>query len=244
MRLMTSSAGHGFGLAVFPMLAAVISGVFAFRLGARFIQKRRPHEGVWVVALVMYAVASFAMFMGVVNGWTGGEFRVYWLFGAVLNVPYLFAGELYLLSKKRALGHAFLVALVAISIGAAVAVLGADTNRAELGNALPLGKDVFGDGSTPYRLAQYFALPAYFLLLGGLMWSAWQMRGRPELRNRTSGTVWIAIGATIVAVGSGIGAAFHVVPLFSASLAAGIAVMFWGFLVAARPSAVLAATNP
>ena len=43
-------------------------------------------------------------------------------------------------------------------------------------------------------------------------------------------------GATVVAVGSGVGAGFHVVPLFSVSLAAGIAVMYWGFLEASGPS--------
>jgi hypothetical protein len=82
--------------------------------------------------------------------------------------------------------------------------------------------------------------------LGGLVWSASQMRGRPELKDRTAGTFAIAVGATIVAVGSGIGAAFHVVPLFSVSLAVGVGVMFWGFLRAARPrlSRPAAPTHP
>jgi hypothetical protein len=102
---------------------------------------------------------------------------------------------------------------------------------------LPLGKDVFGDRSLPYRLAQFYSLPAYFLLLGGLLWSSLGMRGDPVLRGRTVGTLGIALGATIVAIGSGIGAAFHVVPLFSVSLAAGVAVMFWGFVRAGRPAA-------
>ena len=61
------------------------------------------------------------------------------------------------------------------------------------------------------------------------------MGGDPQLRDRTVGTLGIAMGATLVAIGSGIGAAFHVVPLFSVSLAAGVAVMFAGFLRAGRP---------
>jgi hypothetical protein len=56
-----------------------------------------------------------------------------------------------------------------------------------------------------------------------------------------TGTFGIAMGATIVAIGSGIGAAFDVVPLFSVSLAAGIAVMFWGFIQATRPGVTTAA---
>jgi hypothetical protein len=44
-----------------------------------------------------------------------------------------------------------------------------------------------------------------------------------------------------VAIGSGIGAAFHVVPLFSVALSAGVAAMFWGFLRAGRPASLAGA---
>jgi len=70
--------------------------------------------------------------------------------------------------------------------------------------------------------------------LAGLVWSVWKMRGKPHLRERMLGTFGVALGATIVAIGSGIGAAFHIVPLFSIALALGVAVMFWGFLQASR----------
>jgi hypothetical protein len=61
------------------------------------------------------------------------------------------------------------------------------------------------------------------------------MRRKPELKDRALGTIGIVAGATIVAIGSGIGAGYGYVWLFSITLAAGIAVMFWGFL---RASAV------
>jgi hypothetical protein len=234
--------GHGWGLAIFPLLAAGIAFVFGVRLARRYLGRRRPYEGIWAIALFMYATASFAMFLGVVAGWTATEFRVYWLLGAILNVPYLFLGEAYLLGR---FGRNVSVVVFAVTILLSALVAGvvwrAPIDPAALGRALPLGREVFGDGTLAYRLAQYIALPAYFLLLGGLVWSALQMRGHPELRGRMTGTFGIAMGATIVAIGSGIGAAFDVVPLFSVSLAAGIAVMFWGFIQATR-SGVRAAT--
>lgn len=233
---MIASAGHGWGLAIFPLLAAAIALVFGVRLTQRYVRRRRPYEGIWALALFMYAAASFAMFLGVVGGWSDTQFRVYWLLGAVLNVPFLFLGEVYLLGRfgKKASAVAYGVTAL-VTVFAVIEVWQASVQPEPLARALPLGKDVFGDGSLAYRLAQYYALPAYFLLLGGLVWSARQMRGHPELRNRMAGTFGIALGATIVAIGSGIGAAFHVVPLFSVSLVAGIAVMFWGFILASRP---------
>lgn len=235
--MILTASGHGWGLAVFPLLAGMIAGVFSLVLLVRFGQRRRPHEGVWALALMMYAVASFAMYLGVVAGWTVAEFKSYWLFGAILNVPFLFLGEAYLLARRRAMAHALLAILAILAVVAAWVVVRAPVHARPLAATLPLGKDVFGAGTSAHRLAQFYSIPAYFLLLGGLLWSATQMRGRPELRNRTAGTVLIAVGATVVAVGSGIGAAFDVVPLFSTSLAAGIALMFYGFLQAGRPVA-------
>ena len=59
----------------------------------------------------------------------------------------------------------------------------------------------------------------------------------PSDLDRALGTIGIAAGATIVAIGSGIGAGFGYVWLFSIGLAAGIAVMFWGFLRTSRSRA-------
>jgi hypothetical protein len=227
------STAHRWGLAIFPLAAAMIALWFASQLGRRFAGRRRPHEGVWTLALVMYGLASLAMFYGVLDRWSTGEFRVFWLFGAVLTVPFLFAGELYLLAP-RPVAHVALGLLAAGGIYAGLEVWRAAMHVAQLSRSLPLGKDVFGDNSAPYRLAQFFSWPAYLLLLGGLVWSAYRMGGRPEIRDRTTGTLGIAMGATIVAIGSGVGAGFHIVPLFSVSLAVGVGVMYWGFLRATR----------
>jgi hypothetical protein len=229
------AAGHGWVAAAFPLVAAVVAAVFTVMLGRGYARGRKPFQALWALALAMFAAASFAMFLGVAGGWTASEFRVYWLFGAILNVPYLAMGELYLLIRRRGVAHVLLLILAVGTVFAASKVFAVPLDPAPLAKALPLGKDVFGDESAPYRISQLYAFPAYFLLLGGIVWSAWQMKGRPELRDRTAGTIIIAIGATVVAIGSGVGAGFDVVPLFSASLAAGVALMFAGFLRAANP---------
>jgi hypothetical protein len=234
--LLSSSAGHGVGQAIAPLIAAAVAIVFGVRLGMRFGRRRRPHEGVWALAMLMFAAASVAVFLGVIRGWRPLDFRVYWLFGAILNVPYLFAGEVYLLATKRTAGHVVLAVVLALSVYAGIEVWSAQLFMPALDATLPLGKDVFGTGSTAYRLAQLLAFPAYFLLLGGLVWSAWRTRNRKDLRHITTGTLMIALGATVIAIGSGVGAGLHVVWLFSLSLAAGIVLMFAGFLRASQPA--------
>jgi hypothetical protein len=229
----------------FPLAAAVVSAAFGIHLLLRFGRSRRgnPAEGVWGVAMLMYAAASAALALGILDGWSPAEFRAYWLFGAVLNVPYLAAGELYLLTRNRWLGHVLLVAVLALTAYATLEIRTAPMAASHLTQEFPLGREVFGDGSAPHRLAQYYSYPAYVFLLAGTVWSAFKMRGRPDLVNRFNGLLLLAVGATVVAVGSGVGAGLGNFAVFSAALAVGVIVMYWGFLTATRRSAAPAASR-
>lgn len=236
----------------FPVLAALVAGAFGLHLLVRFARRGRWHEGVWAISMLLYAAASVALALGVADGWTATEFRAYWLFGAVLTVPYLALGEAYLLIgkghwdvtpwfvtgrrvllSKRAVAHA-LLGVVLVATAWALAVVRDATVGPALAEEFPLGREVFGDGTAAHRLAQLFSFPAYFLLLFGAVYSASRMRRSDELKARANGTALIALGATVAAIGSGVGAGFGSFALFSTSLAAGAALMYWGFLVAVR----------
>ena len=122
------------------------------------------------------------MVFGVAGGWTTGEFQLYWALGAVLNVPFLAGGELMLLVRNRTAQAAIWILLVFLTAYTVSVLRGATFDAAALAEDLPSGKDVFGDGSPAHRLPQLISIPSYLVLLGGALWSAWRMRGRPELR--------------------------------------------------------------
>jgi hypothetical protein len=121
---------------------------------------------------------------------------------------------------------------------------GATFDGAALAQDLPSGKHVFGDGSAAHRLPQLISIPSYLALLGGTLWSAWRMRGRPELRDRFVGTLLIALGATVIAGFGSAFAALGFLAAFSVALATGIGVMFLGFLRAGRPATVPIEATP
>jgi hypothetical protein len=238
---------------VFPLVAALVALMFAALVGREFVARRRPYLAAWGIALLLFAAASFAAFLGILSGWTPAEFRVYWLLGAVLNVPYLALGELLLLFRDRRVQIALFLVLVFGTAFALNVVRTADISVSAFPcHDLPLGKEAFapevlvgatgpclfafGHPGPAYRLAQYYSYPAYVILIVGALWSAFRMRRNPGLRDRFLGTLGIAVGATIVAIGSGVGAGLDVVPVFSVCLALGIALMFWGFLRASRPA--------
>jgi len=225
-----------------PLAAAAIAVVFAAMLAREFAAKRRPYTLLWAIAMACYAVASAMVTLGVLGrgGWTEREYAIYWALGAVLNVPFLAGGEIVLLFRRPWVRWATWLVLV-FSVAYTTAVLrGAPMDASALAERLPSGKEVFGAGTAAQHLPQVFSYPAYFILLAGALWSAWRMRGHPELRDRFVGTLLIAVGATIVAAGAAF-AASGVVVGFIVTLVVGIAVMFGGFLRAGRRAAVPAA---
>lgn len=225
---------------VFPLVAAIVAFVFAGALLRQFVARRRSYQLLWAISLVMYGTASVAVVVGVLSGWDPFWFGLYWALGAVLNVPFLAGGEVQLLARSRTVDVIVDLVLLFL-VGYTLAVLRrAGTDVGALAERLPSGKVVFGDGTAAHRLPQLISIPSYTVLLLGTLWSAWKMRGRPELRDRFYGTLLIALGATVVAGGATF-AAFGNLPGFCITLVVGITVMFAGFLRASRPVAMPAA---
>jgi hypothetical protein len=220
---------------IFPMVGSVVALAFAGMLARRYLERRRPPEILWALALVMYAVASAALALGAGDGWSTGEYRAYWLFGAVLNVPFLAMGEVYLLLKRRLVAELLLLVLLFATAFALNRIRTATLVATALEADLPRGSRAWANDPFALDLARLYSFAGFFVLLGGTLWSAWGMRAADELRNRFLGTLGIAIGASVVAAGSAFAAAGNLAG-FSLMITAGVAVMFWGFRRASRAS--------
>lgn len=83
--------------------AAVIAAVFAGTLLRRWYLRGRTNRALvlWSVSLVMFALASAALAYGELAGWSSGWFRVFYLFGGVLVVPWLALGTVQTSSRDR-----------------------------------------------------------------------------------------------------------------------------------------------
>jgi hypothetical protein len=219
-----------------PIAATVISFVFGVHLLVRSGRRRAWFEAVWGLAMLMFAIASGALVLGVADGWTTAEFRMYWLFGAVLNVPYLALGEAYLLIRQRWVSHLLLLVVLGATAWASAEVRSAPLNVEVLRNEeFFTGRDVMGPDAPARTLAMLYSYAGTAVLLLGILWSALGMRGKPELRNRFYGVLLIGLGALVVAGGAAFAAAANFAG-FSVTLAGGVSVMYWGFLTTTRVS--------
>src|SRR5436190_8821688 len=141
---------------VFPLLAAVLAAAFATLLARQFVVRRRPYQALWALALAMFCGASVMVFLGVLNGWSVGEFRVYWLLGAVLTVPYLAQGEIHLLVKDRRIANAFLLVLLFGTAFAVSRVRTAHVDVSALAKRLPSGTEALHDDQFVLQLARLY----------------------------------------------------------------------------------------
>ena len=78
--------------------ATLVALAFAANTLDRWLRRRRPHEAAWSVALALFALGSGALWWAEADGWNLAAFRVFYLAGAVLNVPWLALGTVYLLA--------------------------------------------------------------------------------------------------------------------------------------------------
>jgi hypothetical protein len=205
--------------------AGLVALAFALSTLERWLAGHKPHELAWTVSLLMFAVASFALAAGARAGWDGPTFRLFWIFGAVANVPFLAVGTVYLLAGRRT-GH-ITAAAVSIAVAFAAGVITMAPFRAALpADRLPQGSEVFD--ALPRVLAGVASGGAALVVFAGAVWSAWRYRGG----RMTVANVLIALGTAITGASGLANSVFGEMTAFAVFLVAGIVVIFAGFLVA------------
>jgi hypothetical protein len=205
--------------------AGLVSLAFALSTGERWADRRRRHELAWTIALVMFSVAAFALAAGAGLGWNPVSFRVFYLFGAIVNVPFLALGTVYLLVPRVADRAAAAVALgAAFSAGV---VLTAPLRGPLPEDQLVKGSEVFD--ALPRILAAVASGGGALVILVGAVYSAFRFRrGRMLWSN-----VLIAVGTVVLSMSGLLNSVLGEMEAFSVTLVAGISVLFCGFLVGA-----------
>ena len=206
------------------MLSAVVSAVFAGVLALRYARRRRPHQLVWTIGLAMFTLAAAAGVLARSGGATEAEYRLFYLFGAILNVPWLALGTTYLLAPRAA--RWALWGLLAFTALASVAVF---ASPVDLSAAADTGKG-FDRAPLPRILAGLGSGLGSLVLVAGALWSAWRfLRARHEGR-RALANVIIAAGVLVAAAG-GTAAFTGASGVVEWTNLAGVSLIFVGFLL-------------
>jgi len=213
-------------------VATALSSMFALATAKRAAEGRGPHQLSWAISLTCFAAASAALALGASTGWDSGTYRVFYLGGAILSVPWLALGTVFLLFGGKA-GRAVRVVLVFFS-GLATGVIFSAALEPISGTAIPVGKDTF-ESAGPRVLAALASGLGATVVIAGAVYSAIRLlsdRSTPGRGRLAAANGLVAVGTLVLSSGGLVQGFVGHDEAFALTLATGIAVIYAGFLVA------------
>jgi len=210
--------------------AAIVGIAFGLSTFERWLRGRKPHELAWSAALAMFATAAGALAVGAQAGWSGPVFRIFYLFGAIADVPVLALGTVFLLLGRR-VGTAAALGVAILCAFAAGVIVMAPFRAALPADQLVQGSKVFGP--LPRVLAGVASAGGAVAIFVGALWSAWRVWRTGSPRRLLWSNGLIALGTLVLGASGTFNSVFGAMTPFAVTLLIGITVIFAGFLVAA-----------
>ena len=212
-------------------VATAVATLFAQATAVRWSRSRAPHQGAWTIALALFALASAALATGASTGWDRGTFRAFYLLGAIVNVPWLALGTVYLLLGRHVGDRVRMAVVLFTGLGLGV-MLAAPMHGTITADKIPVGKDVFD--ALPRALAGAGSGLGALVLFGGAVWSMvrFARSRRPGSGRLAGGNALIALGTLVLSSGGLLQGIVGHDEAFALTLAAGITVIYAGFAVA------------
>jgi hypothetical protein len=212
-------SGETLAAAAATVVAAVCTGICAWRC---LSSRRRAPLVAWTIGFALFTVAAAALWYGAARGWTPAAFRIYYLAGGILVVPYLAVGELLLVLPGRRATRLAAATMLFVTFAAAAAVLAAQVDRDTLDRAGAAPPNDALAGTWPAVLAIALNSAGTIVLLTGSLLSA---RRRRDLR-----PLLVAVGVLVVALASG-ATRLGSYTLFALGQAAGIVLILLGLVL-------------
>jgi len=217
---------------VWPLITGLIGLVYVGLLLAQWWRRRKPHQLAWATGFLFYAVAALMeAYSEYTGGWNETVYRIYIVLAASM-VGFLGLGTLYLITKKRTLGNAYLMFIMfcmGMFVGGVILV---DLLQEYLVAGITAGGNPLGSGgSFPRVMSLPLNITGTLLLLGGSAWSIIKFWPKKEYRYRVWANVLIIIGTLVIAGAGSMARAGQTAGLYFAEMVAS-AILLAGFLMA------------
>lgn len=213
-------------------VAGLAATIFAIDLWRGYRLRPRPHIAAYGAGMALFATATWCLFIGLTFGWTGSVYRTFFLFGAVLNIPLLALGSMFLVVGRRS-GH-----VTTIAIGAITAIATTLTFTVPFEQPLP-------EGGIPHDMFATGFGPRLFAIIGGAMGATilvvLALVSLVRFWKRDRRIVWgnaLIVAGTLAAAWGGTGLALGEAGGFALSLFLAVSFIWAGYRVASgrRPA--------
>jgi hypothetical protein len=218
-----------------PIIGASVATWLAVELLRAWRRSRRLHAEIWAMAFGAYALATWALAVGLGFGWTSFSFRTFYFLGAIANIALLGAGSIALHSVtggKRALN----VTALWLVLGFFATFLAPFTETLPM-SGIPEGSEVFGFTFSIETLT--LPGPRMFAAISGAVGSiviivlaaVTVVRSWNSVRRLAYGNLLIVAGTLIPATGGSL-TALGASAALSLTLTVGILLLWWGYKMA------------
>lgn len=189
------------------MIDVLLSMLFTGLVLRQWLERRKPHQLLWAIALLIWTIAVSAEVIATIAGvWTPFTYRLYYAFGALMVAAWLGAGSVFLVASRR-VAWAFLTLVALLSAVGGVLIFTHPIDAALLTHTDTLGfveTRVF-----PFIPVRIFIVISNILgtiaFVGSAVYSLWKLRDSAFGRSRSVGVGLIAIGGLVAASAHSIG---------------------------------------
>nr|WP_290667602.1 hypothetical protein [Ardenticatena sp.] len=214
------------------MVDVLLSMLFAGLVLRQWMERRKPHQLLWAMALLIWTIAVSAEVMTTIAGvWTPFTYRLYYAFGALMVAAWLGAGSVFLVASRR-VAWSFLILIVLLSLTGSSLIFTYPIDASLLTHTDTLGfveTNVF-----PFIPVRIFIVISNILgtvaFVGSALYSLWSLRHSAFGRSRSLGVGLIAVGGLVAASTHSIGV-LGGPGLFRLSELVAIVFIFGGYLI-------------
>jgi hypothetical protein len=208
----------------------LISLAFAALVLRQYVERKKMHQLIWGIALVLWTIGVGAELSATLNGWSAPAYRMYYATGALLIPAWLGMGTLFLVFQQRWVNWV-LVGLGVLSLLGVILIA--------VWQIEPAALQTTPDRFLPLRVFPFFPVQLVLIVLntfgtiafvGGALWSAWKFAQMRTQGERVVATGLIALGGIVAAIAHSLGVLAGI-ELFRLSELLAVILIFVGFLL-------------
>jgi hypothetical protein len=216
-----------------PLVVTVVAFAFGAMLLKQYLERRKPYQLVWAVALFMGCLAGLTFVLFLADGRSVFFFRAYYIFGALLMAAYLGLGEVYLLASRRTADITALIVVMLSVVGLSfISLAPIDASLLQGSNVEGGTKAISGPAILFIAVLNTFGAGA---VIGGAGYSAYRVWKRHSPAQFLAANLLIAGGTLLASLAGTLARVTSSGSSFWALLAAGFVVLFAGFLLTTAP---------
>ncbi len=210
------------------LLAALAATVFAVDLTRSALARPRPHVNAYAAGVSLFALASWSLVFGLAFGWQPWSYKAFFLFGAVLNIPLLGLGSMFLVAGPRA-GRTFAGFVAVLSLWATLTIVFAPIVGEFPAGSVPSSDELFAWRIYPLLAAVGGGSGTIILLVSAVVSL---VRFWKRDRRLVWGNALIILGTASAAAGGSLVAFLDEAESFAVSLLLAVSLIWAGYKLA------------